>query len=66
MIYHLPMTVSAARTEESNPTGLRVAMHPNGVTTIQGAFRWWQGSDGGITWRDLPVVQVDFDGKEIL
>lgn len=40
-------------------------MYPNGKVVVQGAYAWSEGSMGGIIWKDLPLVCVDDDGKEI-
>jgi len=55
----------AARTEDSSPVALRMAKYPDGREAVQGAYRWTEGFSGGVAWRDLHVVLVDKEGKEI-
>lgn len=54
-----------ARVEAVFPNAFRVAQYPDGSRRVQGAYSWSQGSEGGVIWRDLPLVQVDEDGQEI-
>lgn len=56
--------VSAARLEAPYPCALRMAKYPDGSLRVQGAYSWTQGSEGGLLWRDLPVVAVDEAGRE--
>lgn len=53
----------AARVESNSPVGFRFARYPDGRKTLQGAYQWTEGFKGGITWKDLPMVDVD--GQEI-
>ena len=57
--------VAPARIESQNPNAFRQAMYPNGKVVVQGAYAWSEGSMGGIIWKDLPLVCVDDEGKEI-
>lgn len=57
--------VAPARIESQYPNAFRQAMYPNGKVVVQGAYAWSEGSIGGIIWKDLPLVCVDDDGKEI-
>jgi len=57
--------VAPARIESLYPNAFRQAMYPNGKVVVQGAYAWSEGSIGGIIWKDLPLVYVDDDGKEI-
>lgn len=57
--------VSPARVESPYPNVFRAARYPNGQTRIQGAYAWSQGDEGGVVWRDLPLVNVDENGQEI-
>lgn len=59
------LVIAPARVEAPYPNMLRAAQYPNGAVRIQGAYAWTQGSEGGVVWRDLPLVQVDEDGQEI-
>lgn len=54
-----------ARVESQYPNAFRQAKYPNGSVVIQGAYAWSQGSEGGVVWRDLPLVYVNEDGQEI-
>jgi hypothetical protein len=54
-----------SRLEGSVPISYRVAEYPDGRKIIQGAYSWSEGSKGGLTWRDIPMVSVDENGKEI-
>ena len=56
------MIISAALIEAPFPNAFRIAEYPDGSQELQGAYVWSQGSIGGITWKGLPVVQVDEDG----
>jgi len=60
------LVVAPARVEASFPNMLRAARYPDGQIRIQGAYAWTQGTEGGIVWRDLPLVEVDEDGEEVL
>lgn len=57
--------VAPARIESQYPNAFRQAMYPNGKVVVQGAYAWSEGSMGGIIWKDLPLVCVDDEGKEI-
>ena len=57
--------VAPARIESQYPNAFRQAMYSNGKVVVQGAYAWSEGSMGGIIWKDLPLVCVDDDGKEI-
>ena len=57
--------VAPARIESLYPNAFRQAMYPNGKVVVQGAYAWSEGSMGGIIWKDLPLVYIDDDGKEI-
>lgn len=57
--------VGAARAENQSPSALRIAVYPDGIPRIQGAYAWSQGDQGGVTWRDLPQVRVDAQGQEL-
>ena len=52
-----------ARIESMVPNGFRCAQYPDGSVRVQGAYAWSQGQIGGITWKDLPLVQVGEDGQ---
>ena len=56
----------ACRMEGYAPTHFRVAVYPDGSQRVQGAYPWTQGSAGGVTWRDLPIVTVNVDGQEVI
>jgi len=43
----------------------RQAVYPDGEVVIQGAYAWSQVSEGGVICKDLPLVYVDVDGKEL-
>ena len=65
VIAHLEATMptliaiaGAARVETGSPIGYRLTRDTCGVLTLQGAYHWRQGSDGGHEWRDIPTVQV--------
>lgn len=57
--------IAPARIESQYPNMFRQAVYPNGELTIQGAYAWSQGNDGGVIWKDLPLVYVNEDGQEI-
>lgn len=52
------------RIEATVPCDIRLADYPDGSRRVQGAYVWVQGSEGGVLWRDLPLVQVDEHGQE--
>jgi hypothetical protein len=58
--------VMAVRNEMPVPKDFRVAQYPDGSRRVQAAYQWQEGSNWGITWRDLPLVQVDAQGKELM
>ena len=49
------------------PSDFRFARKPDGRLILQGAYHWHSETElsGGIEWKDLPVVDVDENGKEI-
>ena len=47
------------------PLSMRAARYPNGAVHIQGEYTWSKGLSAGSTWKDLPLINVDEDGKEI-
>lgn len=58
-------TVAPARVESKYPNMFRAARYPHGAVRIQGAYAWTQGNEGGVIWKDLPLVNVDENGQEI-
>lgn len=56
--------VAPARIESQYPNMFRQAVYPNGKVVVQGAYAWSKGNEGGVVWRDLPLVNVDEEGKE--
>ena len=59
------LTMKPIRTESTLPMTLRQVQYPTGRIAIQGGYQWTEGWEGGIEWRDLPLVQVDGNGKEL-
>ena len=53
------------RSESNAPCTFRYARYPNGELRIQGGYVWQEGWQSGITWRDLPIIDVDHEGNEI-
>lgn len=51
--------------EETQPSVFRQARYPNGMIVLQGGHRWTKQHDCGITWKPLPLVDVDEEGNEI-
>lgn len=47
--------IGAARMEYTIPSGYRL-VNRNGNISLQGYFRWEQGSLGGGDWKDIPTV----------
>lgn len=37
--------------------------HHIGSVTLQGAYSWSQGNEGGIIWKEIPEVAVDEHGR---
>lgn len=62
---HISLDVGPSRLESRVPREFRVGKYPDGSKRVQGGYSWSQGTGGGITWRDLPVVNVDELGEEI-
>ena len=54
----LGFNVTAARVEHCAPIAYRLARDPLGALTLQGAYMWQKGSEGGIDWRHIPTVQL--------
>ena len=52
-----------ARVEGGTASAYRL-MRRNGELLLQGAYQWQQGSDGGITWRDIPTEHEITDGDD--
>lgn len=59
------MQIAPARIESPYPNGFRMAQYPDGFLELQAAYSWTCGSEGGVTWKPLPVVNVDEDGQEL-
>lgn len=54
---------SPIRVIDDFPHTFRIAEYPDGRQVIQGAYAWREGfNEGGVTWRDLPLVKVDANG----
>jgi hypothetical protein len=51
--------------ESQFPNMFRQAVYPNGEVVIQGAYAWTEGNEGGVIWKDLPLVYVNEAGQEI-
>jgi hypothetical protein len=49
--------VEAPRIENRTPDGYRLARKTDGEVVLQGAYRWQQGLNGGIEWRDNKTVK---------
>ena len=60
------LRIAPARVESAFPNAFRMARYPDGSMTLQGAYSWSQGDIGGIFWRDIPLVDVDELGNEIV
>lgn len=58
--------ITPARIESSFPNGFRMARYPDGHVALQGAYSWSQGNEGGIFWKDIPTVEVDESGQEVM
>jgi hypothetical protein len=58
--------IGAARMESKAPNMFRQAVYPSGKVVVQGAYAWTQGNEGGVVWRDLPLVKVDDEGNELV
>lgn len=54
------------REYSEEPVSIRAAKHPDGKVRIQGAYVWSEGLSSGIVWKDLPLVNVDENGEEIV
>ncbi|MGH1461238.1 MAG: hypothetical protein ACRBB6_04300 [Neptuniibacter sp.] len=59
------MEVQPIRTQELIPRNIRFGNYPDGSLRLQGAYFWTEGFKSGVTWEDIPVVQVDENGQEI-
>ena len=59
------LVIAPARVESHYPNMFRQAVYPNGRVAVQGAYAWHQGSEGGVIWKDLPLVFVNEDGSEL-
>jgi hypothetical protein len=53
------------RQDSDRPITYRRVIYPDGRETLQGGYPWVQGVQGGIDWRDMPVVPVDAEGRAI-
>lgn len=54
--------IGMVRTEGGRPVAyrLRKALADEyGPVVLQGLYRWWQGSDSGETWRDIPTAEPE-------
>jgi hypothetical protein len=57
-----PHQIVAARVEKGGPDAYRLARYRTDDGAIelrlQGCYLWWQGSDVGHEWRDIPTVDL--------
>jgi hypothetical protein len=57
-----PHSICAARVERGAPDAYRLARYRTSEGAVhlklQGYFWWWQGSEGGGEWRDIPTVDL--------
>lgn len=64
-LFRTDITSKPIRSESNAPSTFRYARYPNGELRVQGGYVWNEGWQGGIAWRDLPIVDVDHEGNEI-
>lgn len=57
-------TTVPLRIESTLPVTIRRVCYPNGREALQGGYSWQEGSEGGVAWRDLPLIYVDIQGQE--
>lgn len=48
--------VCAARTVSLSPAGYRLKKLTSGEYILQGAFRWEEGHNSGVEWRDIETI----------
>ena len=58
--------MTPARMESPFPNAFRMARYPDGRMTLQGAYSWSEGREGGIFWKEVPTVEVDEHGKGLM
>lgn len=56
---------ACTRTESSLPCNYRFGRYPDGSLKLQASYLWWDGLATRVTWRDVPVVDVDDQGNEV-
>jgi hypothetical protein len=49
-------TVGSVRIMETKPCAYRLIKCADGVTRLQGAYRWEEGDLHGTEWRTIPTV----------
>lgn len=54
--------IAALRSEESVPRFYRQVQYPDGRIVLQDAYHWFEGWQGGFTWKEMPIIQVDEQG----
>ena len=59
-------SIIPARVEAPFPNALRTARYPDGTLRIQGLYAWTEGNQGGVIWEDLPVIEVDWHGQDLI
>ena len=56
-------TIVAARVGSTVPVAYRLARYRTAEGAVhlklQGAYRWTEGANGGIEWRDIETVDLD-------
>jgi hypothetical protein len=57
------VSMLSTRTESQMANAVRLAQYPDGRQVLQGAYQWTEGFNGGIVWRDLPVIMVGMSGQ---
>lgn len=55
----LTKNISAARVQEGKPSQYRLARKKDGSLILQGGYFWYEGTETGISWEEIPIVDLD-------
>ena len=60
-------TIGPMRSENTDPSGYRLAKKPDGTLVLQGAYFWQEGwNTYGHEWRDIPTVDLETHNAELM
>jgi len=52
----ITISLTPQRIVDLEPKTYRLLKKPSGELVLQGAYRWYEGVEGGFVWKDIPTV----------